>query len=72
MMFRADNMRLATSGNDFDFRDLRKRKMTIYVGITPDQLANAKGFNCFGKELILVNTKELPDQNPEIKHKCCF
>lgn len=70
MMFRADNMRLATSGNDFDFRDLRKKKMTIYVGITPDQLANAKQIlNLFWQQLILVNTKELPDQNPEIKHK---
>ncbi len=70
MMFRNDNMRLATSANDFDFRDLRKEKMTIYIGITPDQLANAKLIlNIFWQQLILVNTKELPQANPELKYK---
>lgn len=69
-MFRGDNMRLATSGNDFDFRDLRKKKMTIFIGITPDQLANAKQIlNLFWQQLILVNTKELPQDNAELKHK---
>ncbi|AIR81561.1 type IV secretion system protein VirD4 (plasmid) [Campylobacter fetus subsp. venerealis 97/608] len=67
--FRSDNMRLATSGNDFDFRDLRKKKMTIFVGITPDQLTNAKLIlNIFWQQLILVNTKELPQANKELKY----
>lgn len=70
MIFRNDNMRLATSVNDFDFRDLRKKKMTIYVGITPDQLANAKLIlNIFWQQLIGVNIKELPQSNPSLKHK---
>jgi virD4 protein len=69
-MFRNDNMRLATSANDFDFRDLRKKKITIYIGITPDQLANAKLIlNIFWQQLILVNTKELPQANPDLKYK---
>ncbi|WP_236842756.1 type IV secretory system conjugative DNA transfer family protein [Campylobacter lanienae] len=69
-MFRGDNMRLATNANDFDFRDLRKKKMTIFIGITPDQLANAKQIlNLFWQQLILVNTKELPQDNAELKHK---
>lgn len=69
-MFRGDNMRLATNGNDFDFRDLRKKKMTIFIGITPDQLANAKQIlNLFWQQLILVNTKELPQDNAQLKHK---
>lgn len=69
MAFRADNMRLATSANDFDFRDLRKKKITIYIGITPDQLANAKLIlNIFWQQLILVNTKELPQANPKLKY----
>lgn len=67
MGFQADTMRLATSGNDFDFRDLRKKKMTIYIGITPDQLENARLIlNIFWQQLILVNTKELPQANPEL------
>ena len=28
----------ATSGNDFDLRDLRKKPISIYVGVTPDNL----------------------------------
>lgn len=70
MVFSNDNIKLATSGNDFDFRDLRKKKMTIYIGITPDQLANAKLIlNIFWQQLILVNTKEMPSANPDIKYQ---
>lgn len=75
LQYKADNMRFATSPGDrgavgdFDFRDLRKEKTTIYVGITPDQLANAKSIlNLFWQQLILVNTKELPQTHPELKY----
>lgn len=70
--FRADNMRLATSANDFDFRDLRRKKMTIYIGITPDKLASAKQIlNIFWQQLILVNVQQgLPQSNKELKHPC--
>jgi type IV secretion system protein VirD4 len=71
LMFRSDTLNNATSTSDFDLRDLRKKKMTIYVGITPDQLANAKLIlNIFWSQLILVNTKELPQKNSELKHSC--
>lgn len=70
--FRADNMRLATSANDFDFRDLRRKKMTIYIGITPDKLASAKQIlNIFWQQLILINVQQgLPQSNKELKHPC--
>lgn len=69
-MFQSDYMRFATSGNDFDFRDLRKKKMTIYVGITPDNLPIAKPIlNVFWQQLFTVNTKELPQANPDLKYK---
>ena len=75
LQYKADNMRFATSPGDagpmgdFNFADLRKQKMTIYVGITPDQLANAKAIlNLFWQQLILVNTKELPQTHPELKY----
>jgi type IV secretion system protein VirD4 len=71
LMFRSDTLNNATSASDFDLRDLRKKKMTIYVGITPDQLANAKLIlNIFWSQLILVNTKELPQKNSDLKHSC--
>ena len=71
-IFRADNMRLATSANDFDFRDLRRKKMTIYIGITPDKLTSAKPIlNIFWQQLILINVQQgLPQSNKELKHPC--
>lgn len=61
----------ATSANDFDLRDVRKRRMTIYVGITPDHLAESSLLiNVFFSQLVNLNTKELPKQNPALKHQC--
>ena len=61
----------ATAANDFDLRDIRKKKMSIYVGITPDYIPVAgRILNLFFSQLINLNTKELPEQNPELKYKC--
>lgn len=61
----------ATSGNDFDLRDVRKKRMSIYVGITPDNLSRmAPLLNLFFQQLIDLNTRELPNQNRELKHTC--
>jgi len=71
LMFRSETLNAATEESDFDLRDLRKKRMTIYIGITPDQLANAKLIlNLFWSQLILVNTKELPQKNSELKYPC--
>lgn len=61
----------ATSGNDFDLRRLRKDKISIYVGVTPDNLERvAPLLNLFFQQLIDLNTRELPHQDKEIKHDC--
>lgn len=61
----------ATSANDFDLRDLRKKRMSIYVGITPDYLDQASLIvNMFFSQLINLNTKELPEKNPALKYQC--
>ncbi len=61
----------ATSGNDFDLRDLRKKRMSIYVGITPDDLVRmAPLINLFFQQVIDLNTRELPQQNPALKYQC--
>lgn len=61
----------ATSGNDFDLRDVRKRRMSIYVGITPDNLSRmAPLVNLFFQQLIDLNTRELPNRNKELRHTC--
>lgn len=61
----------ATSASDFDLRDVRKKKMTIYVGITPNKLAEAKNIiNLFFDQLINQNTKTLPQQDKSLKYQC--
>lgn len=61
----------ATSASDFDLRDVRKKKMTIYVGITPNKLAESKNIiNLFFDQLINQNTKTLPQQDKSLKYQC--
>ncbi len=61
----------ATAANDFDLREVRKQRMTIYVGITPDHLAEAgRLVNLLFSQLINLNTKELPQDNPALKYQC--
>ncbi len=60
----------ATSDDDFLLTDLRRKKMTIYVGIQPDKLAESRLIiNLFFSQLINLNTRQLPDSNPELKHQ---
>ena len=61
----------ATSANDFLLTDVRKRKMTIYIGIQPNKLAEARLIvNLFFSQLINQNTRELPQNNDELRHQC--
>ncbi|MFV8598492.1 type IV secretory system conjugative DNA transfer family protein [Ralstonia pseudosolanacearum] len=63
----------ATSKSDFDLADVRKRRMTIYVGIAPGKLAEASAqllVNLFYSQLVNVNLREQPADNPELKYQC--
>jgi type IV secretion system protein VirD4 len=61
----------ATAANDFDLRGVRKKRMSVYVGITPDHLHEAgRLLNLFFSQLISLNTKELPQKNPELQYPC--
>ena len=60
----------ATDENDFDFRDLRKKPMTIYIGINPKDIDRLwRLINLFFSQLINENLKELPENNPELKYQ---
>ena len=59
-----------TSDNDFDLRTLRQKPFSIYVGISPDDLERlAPLINLFFQQLIDLNTRELPEHNPHLKHQ---
>jgi type IV secretion system protein VirD4 len=61
----------ATSGDDFWLTDVRKKRMSIYIGVLPNKLAESKlMINLFFSQLINENTKELPQNNPELRHQC--
>lgn len=71
MIYRNEPITTATATSDFDLRDLRKEKITIYIGITPDKLAISRPIlNIFFSQLINVNTKELPQNNPDLIYSC--
>ncbi len=60
----------ATSDNDFLLTDLRRKKMTIYIGIQPNKLAESRLIiNLFFSQIINLNTKELPKSNPDLKYQ---
>ena len=61
----------ATSGDDFDLREIRRKRMTVYVGVQP---ANIKKFskllNLFWSQLISINTDVLPEDDHTLKYQC--
>lgn len=61
----------ATSGDDFDLRDVRKKKMSVYLHIPAGEILQASFIvNLFFSQLINENVKELPEQNPALKYQC--
>ena len=60
----------ATAENDFDLRLLRQRPMSIYLGVTPDNLDRLSPLlNLFFQQVVDLNTRELPEQNPKLDRK---
>lgn len=62
---------MATSKSTFDFRDVRKKRMTIYVVIKPKKIDRfGKFLNLFFEQLLMENLGELPEDNPALKYQC--
>ena len=70
--------RAATRKSDFDFNDLRKKRMTIYVGISPGNIVKFQRLlNLFFSQVIMINTVHLPEEGPKdangdpiLKYQC--
>ena len=57
----------ATAVSDFDLRDLRKRRMSIYLGVSPDELDRiAPLYNLLFQQLIDLNVRDLPDETTPV------
>jgi len=61
----------ATSADDFRLEDVRRRRISVYVRIPPNRLANARPLlNLFFSQLVSLNTQHLPEQDPTLKLQC--
>ncbi len=61
----------ATSADDFRLEDVRRRRMSVYVRIPPNRLANARPLlSLFFSQLVSLNTQHLPEQDPSLKLQC--
>jgi type IV secretion system protein VirD4 len=70
-IFRDPRLAAATSGDDFDLRDVRRKKMSIYIGMTPEDLLKYNALmNVFFSQLLNENTRVLPEHDPSLKYQC--
>lgn len=70
-VFTDPSVAAATSASDFRLDAVRKKKMTIYVGIQPNELSRfAKLLNVFFSQLININTRVLPEHDERLKYQC--
>jgi type IV secretion system protein VirD4 len=61
----------ATSSDDFDIRDIRKKRMTIYIVVPPNKLSEASLImNLFFSLTYDQNTKVLPENDSSLKYLC--
>jgi type IV secretion system protein VirD4 len=60
----------ATSGNDFDLRELRRQPISIYVGVNPEDLHRLRPvLNLFFQQAIGLQTRVLPEHDPTLRHQ---
>lgn len=60
----------ATSGNDFDLRELRRRALSIYVGVNPDDLHRLRPvLSLFFQQAIGLQTRALPEHDASLKRQ---
>ncbi|APX10124.1 MULTISPECIES: type IV secretory system conjugative DNA transfer family protein [Vibrio harveyi group] len=61
----------ATSADDFDLREVRKKQMSIYVGVQPTNTKKfSKLLNLFWSQLITENTRVQPEDDASLKYQC--
>ncbi len=63
----------ATSHNDFDLRELRSKRISIYVGVLPEDLHRLRPvLSLFFQQAIALQTRQLPEHNPELVYQVMF
>lgn len=71
LSFQNPKVDLATSASDFDLREVRRKRMSIYFKIEPTKLKDARVLiNLFFDQLLNLNTRKLPSQDKSLKYQC--
>lgn len=71
LMFANPLVEAATSRSDFRLSDVRRKRVSIYFGITPNRLAQAERLtNLFFTQAIALNTEVLPENDKSLRHEC--
>lgn len=61
----------ATCRSDFRLEDVRREKISIYLGVQPTRLKESPLlFNLLFTQLVKLNTRQLPEDNPALKYQC--
>lgn len=61
----------ATSADDFDLAAVRRERMTVYLVVPFNKLGPARLLmNLFFTQTVNLNVRELPSQNPALRHEC--
>lgn len=70
-LFYLPTVRSCTDGNDFDLRQLRRERITVYVGVNAEDIPIAYDFlNLFFNFVVEVTLRENPDFDPTLTHDC--
>ena len=71
LSFQNPKVDLATSASDFDLREVRRKRMSVYFKIEPTKLKDARVLiNLFFDQLLNLNTRKLPSQDKSLKYQC--
>lgn len=71
LIFQNPRVDLATSANDFDLREVRRERMSIYFKMPPNKLKEGSVLvNHFFDQLLNLNTRVLPSQDKTLKQQC--
>ncbi len=70
-IFASPMVEVATSHCDFDIAQVRRRRMTVYLGVPANKLSQSgRLMNMFFAQTLNLNTKELPQSDASLKYQC--
>jgi len=68
-MWNNPRLAAATEASDFDLSKLRSRRMSVHVGISPDNIERLRPLLVlFFQQLIDLNVRRIPERDPRYRH----